>query len=406
MKDLKFPLEGVKVVEMGTHVSIPTVSRIMADWGAEVIKIENTRGEEWRVNGKAYKLPTIDEENTLFTLQNSNKQFISIDAKSPEGHEILMKLIGDADVFMSNVRAKSLAKLGCDYETLKALYPSLIYVHLSGYGYDGPDASLPGFDMAAFFARTGIMADWGNPGDFPIKPPGGFGDATVSSLLLSGVLAALFARERSGRGTMISSSLYGTGIWYNQTGITCTQEAYGNVYPKSRYCPMNPFSHLYECRDHEWLVLTVVNYNQGYARVMEVLGLEQYVDDPKYNTIEAVQKCTEEFIHMINDAFMKRDRAEWVKLFRQADLVCCELRHMCEATKDPQALENGFFEKVRFANGHEALMPNVNVSFSSYNTRPYSPPGAVGRDTAAVLKKYGYTDEQIRDMLAKGAIRT
>lgn len=405
MIHMQYPLEGIRVVELGTHVAVPTISRMMADWGAEVIKVENIKGDEWRVNGKAYKLPIVDEENTLFTIQNSNKQFISLDAKSEEGHAILMELIGSADVFMSNVRLKSLIKLGCDYDSLKEKFPRLIFAHLNGYGYKGAGAALPGYDMAALWARTGILADWGNPGDFPIKPPAGFGDAAVSSLLLNGILAALLARAKTGEGCRVTTSLYAAGLWLNHTGVTSTQKEYGNIYPKSRYCPMNPFSHLYECRDHEWLVLTVVDYRKNYAKVMRVLGLEQYAEDERYNTIDEVQKRIREFMTMINEAFMQHDRAEWVEKFAQADIVCCELKHMREATEDPQALENGYFEEVTFPNGHQVLMPTIGVEFSAYDVKRYTPSGVIGRDTEQVLQQKGYSEQQIEELREKGVIR-
>lgn len=405
MSKMKYPLEGIRVVELGTHVAVPTISRIMADWGAEVIKVESIKGDEWRVNGKAYNFPIQDDENPLFTIQNSNKRFISLDAKSEQGNKILKDLISKADVFLSNVRFKSLDRLGCDYESLKSLNPALIYVHLNGYGYEGSDATLPGYDMASLWARTGILADWGNPGDFPIKPPAGFGDAAVSSLLLSGVLAALLARQKTGLGTKITTSLYGAGIWYNHTGIASTQAAYGNIYPKSRYCPMNPFSHLYECRDHEWLVLTVVDFAKGYDKVMKVLGLTEYLGDPRYNTIDAVRSRVEEFMSIVNAAFMTRDRSEWIALFKEADVVCCELKHMREATTDPQALINGYFEEVVFPNGHKALMPNVNVEFSSYGVKKHTPTGRVGRDTISVLTDYGYSLEDLAKLSDEKAIK-
>ena len=153
------PLEGVKVIDLTYFVAGPGAARILADWGADVIKVEGLKGEEWRILGKNYGIPYTAEENALFTAQNANKKFIALDLKKEDGKEALLKLLENADVFISNVRLKSLVKMGLDYDSLKERFPRLIYCHFTGFGYEGPDAARPGFDMAAFWARSGAIVD-------------------------------------------------------------------------------------------------------------------------------------------------------------------------------------------------------------------------------------------------------
>ncbi|MGX7138868.1 hypothetical protein RV15_GL002593 [Enterococcus silesiacus] len=405
MMERKLPLEGIKVVELGTHVAVPNATRFMADWGAEVIKVEGVRGEEWRVIGNSYYTPVADDENPIFTVQNANKEFIAIDLKNPDGMEIMKKLIREADIFISNVRLNSLKKMKLDYEAVKPLNPQIIYCHFTGFGYEGPDRNRPGFDMAAYWARSGAMSDWVSKGDYPIKPPGGFGDATVSANICSGILAALYARTQSGKGTFLTSSLYSSAIWYNSTGIVSTQEKYGNVYPKDKNQPVNPFSHIYKCKDEEYVIITVLDYNNSWEKMVTMLGFSEYLNDERFNTILAVRENMDEFIKIINHAFLKKDREEWCQLFDQADIVYEKLAHMSEVTKDPQAWENNFLTEVTFPNNNTAILPTVPIQFSEYEVTKYIPSGKVGRDSLEILQKLGYSEAEFAELVEKKAIK-
>lgn len=404
---MKSPLQGVKIIELGTHLVVPNASRIMADWGAEVIKIESMTGDLWRITGLQYSTPVTDSENPLFAEENVNKKFISINLKSNEGMEIFKRLIESADVFMSNVRMKSLVKMGIDYENLKAINSRLIYAHFSGYGSKGADAARPGFDLAAYWARSGAMVDWVNEGDFPFRPPGGYGDAVCGTTLATGILAALFKQERSGEGTFVTSSLYGAGIWFNQVGIISAEPHHGNNYPKSKMRPVNPFSHIYQCKDKEWLIITVLSYNKpNFEKCCRILGLEDYIDDERFNTLENVQNHIEEFVGMINERFMLKTRDEWQQLFIEADIVNEKLVHMKDVTEDPQAWENGYLKKITYPeSGNETVFPTFPVQFSDYEVERFDLPGRVGRDTKEILGDYGYSEDEYQELLAKNAIK-
>ncbi|MHC1719252.1 MAG: CaiB/BaiF CoA transferase family protein [Clostridiaceae bacterium] len=402
---MKLPLEGIKVVELGTHVVVPNATRFLADWGAEVIKVEGINGEGWRSFGKATNLPSTDDENPLFTVQNANKKFIAIDLKTPYGMDMFKKLVSQADIFVTNVRGKSIKKLKIDYDNLKKINEKLIYCHFTGYGQEGPDADRPGFDLATFWARTGPLVDWVNPGDYPFRPSSGFGDAVTSAALTSGILAALFARERSGKGTFVTSSLYNAGIWYGTTGIVSAQECYGNDYPKSKLQPLNPFSHMYQCKDGEYLLTANTDYEKDYERMCTLLELEEYIGNEKYSTIEGVRENTEEFVGILNDKYMQKTRDEWVKHLSEADVVCEKCVHMKDVTKDEQAWANGYLKNVTFPSGNTAVLPTVPVQFSEYKTEAYEIPGAVGRDTFEIMKSLGYTEKDFEYFSTVKAIK-
>lgn len=403
MENRSYPLEGIRVVELGTHVAVPNATRFMADWGAEVIKVENFRGDEWRIVGRNNRCPIEDDENPFFTLQNANKKFIGVNLKHETGMKTMLELIGSADVFISNVRLLSLKKLGLDYETLSAKFPGLVYTHFTGYGYEGPDAAKPGFDSVAFWARSGAMGDWIADGDYPFLPNTGAGDATVASILCSGILAALLGKQRTGKGTFLSSSLLGSAIWYCGSGVVSTQ--FGNVFPKDKTKPSNPFGCPYQCGDGEWLMIGVLDYNGAYPKLCQVLGIGELAEDERFSSIINVRQNLGEFMPIVKKAFLQKDRDAWLEEIGAINVVCGPIGHMKDLHTDPQALANGYVKKVTYPSGNSVDMPTVPVMFSAYDAPDYKPSGAVGRDTEEVLRGFGYSDDQIKAAQADGAIK-
>lgn len=398
------PLKGIKVVELGTHFAIPAVARMLADWGADVIKVENLSGDQWRQVGRNQMCSITDDENPFFTVPNANKRFIALNLKSPEGKQALMKLIGTADIFMSNMRLKALTKLGFDYDAVKAEYPEIIYVHFTGYGYKGPDASKPGFDSVAFWARSGSMVDWGTEGNFPFLAPTGAGDAMVASILCAGVLAAVIGKKETGKGTFVSSSLMGSSIWYNNACVVSTQ--YGNQFPKNKDKPANPFGWQYQCSDGEWLMIGVVDYDGTYQKVLPLMGREDLLDDERFNTLPAAQQHLDELMPILREGFMQRTRDEWVDAIAAMNIVIGPIKHLKDLATDPQAISNEFVKPVTFESGRTVQMPTIPVEFSAYATgERYEPTGAIGRDTEGVLEEIGYTDAEVAAMCEAGAAK-
>lgn len=396
------PLSGMKVVELGTHFAVPSVTRILADWGAEVIKVEGLKGDAWRIVGRNQKCPIVDDENPFFTVPNANKKFVALNLKDPDGKEALMKLIATADIFTSNMRLPALTKLGFSYDQLKDAFPGLIYAHFTGFGYDGPDAALPGFDSVAFWARSGSMIDWGTQGNFPFLAPTGAGDAMVGSILCAGVLAAVIGKQKTGKGTFVSSSLMGSSIWYNNAGVVSTQ--YGNLFPKDKDHPANPFGWQYQCSDGEWLMIGVLDYADAYKKIMPLMGHDDLVDDERFSTITAVQQHLDEFMPILRAGFMTDTRDNWVRRISEQNIVIGKIGHLKELAHDPQAIANKFVVPVTFPSGKTVQMPTVPVQFSAYDAgEEYKPTGKIGRDSTEILSGVGYTQAQIDALREKGA---
>lgn len=404
MTERKLPLEGLRVIELGTHFAVPSVARMLADWGAEVIKVESIAGDAWRIVGRNQKCPIVDDENPFFMVPNANKKFVALNLKDPKGKEALVKLIGTAEIFISNMRMKALEKLGFGYEQMSAIYPELIYVHFTGYGYKGPDAAKPGFDSVAFWARSGSMLDWGTRGNFPFLAPTGAGDAMTGSILCAGVLAALIAKRETGKGTFVSSSLMGSSIWYNNAAVVSTQ--YGNQFPKDKDHPANPFGWQYECQDGEWLMIGVVDYADAYRKIFHLFGRDDMLEDERFNTISAVQQHLDEFMPILRGYFKTKPRDEWVKLISELNIVVGKIGHISELATDEQAIANHFVHSVTFPSGKSVAMPTVPVEFSAYDTSSrYEVTGAVGRDTDEVLSAVGYTADEIAALKEQGSAK-
>ncbi|MEG1789919.1 MAG: CaiB/BaiF CoA-transferase family protein [Oscillospiraceae bacterium] len=401
----RLPLDGIKVVELATVVAAPTTSRMLAAYGAEVIKVETINGDPMRRAGVTEVAPYEDYKNPLFTVNNSNKRLISINIKSEEGKVALFKLIENADVFITNVREESLGRLGLDYETLKETCPELIYAHFSGYGNDGPVAKNPGFDSTAFWLRSGPLADWQVKGYFPFVPTYAFGDMSTSSVLLSGILMALMGREKSGEGTKVECSLFGSGIWCNAIGVISTQFERQHLNPDPLR-PRNPFATLYECADEKWIGFYINEYLSEKEKFANILGMRDILDDPRYDSIDSLAEsgAIVEAVERVQKIFKTKTSSEWRK-YLSANSVSCEVMQSThDVSRDEQAIANHYVEEVEFADNLKVMMPCPPVFFSNYGRRQYEPTGRIGEDTQEVFSMLGYTEEEIGKLREAGTI--
>lgn len=403
MQNSQLPLEGLQVVELGTVAAVPRSARVLAAFGADVIKVEALSGDDYRF---LQKVP--NQYNTLFTLENSNKRFVSIDLKNPEGKETFLKLLENADVFITNVRLKSLKKLGIDYENMKNRFPELIYAHFSGFGTKGPAGENPGYDSAAFWARSGASIDIVRGGSDPVRPPTGFGDLATSSAIIAGVMMALYARANTGKGTLVSSSLFSSGIWCSSTGIVLAQDALGMKFPDDFDAPLNPFGRNYQCKDGEWVHLNFSRYNARWERNCAVFGLEEYRDDERFSTVEKLFEGNNryELTRILKERFLTKPQEEWLKILQEEDVVFAKVNHLKDVPFDEQAWENDYLEEVDFEKPGKVIMPRPPMQFSEYGIKNYCPTGKLGEHTREVLSEISFSEEDIDRLAREGVIVT
>ena len=399
------PLEGIRVVEMGTHIVVPVAARVLGDWGAEVIKVEVPGGERWRLAGRPGGFPVEVDGNPLYAVVNSGKEMISINLKSEEGMEVMLRLLEEADIFLTNVRMASIERLGLDYETLHKKFPRLIYFHFTGFGYDGPEAARPGFDSAAFWSMPGTLGDFPQKGERPMMPPGGFGDMVTSNCVISGLSTALYHRERTGEGIRLTTSLYAAGIWCNFFNVVACQDAYGTMkQPRCAEDEGNPMEMPYECADGRWLLI-VITYEQ-FEKGARTLGLEELIGDERFDTFPRMYQNRAELFRILCKQMKTKTCEEWAKILGDADLVYQKLMTANEVSKSEQAWANGYLTHVEMGDGTQAVVPTSPVSFFGWERPATQVAHDVGQDSTTVLERYGYSPEEIAALLEKGAVHS
>ena len=405
MSEVRRPLEGVKVVELATFIAAPCTARFLADLGADVIKVEAPMGDPLRYTAANEGRPLDQKENTSYDLENAGKRCIALNIKSPEGREVLEKLIADADVFITNNRQPSLIKNKLDYDTLHAKYPSLVYGFISGYGEKGPDKDLPGFDFTAFYARGGILGPLRDKTSTPMLTVQGFGDHQVAMNLAAGVLAALFKAKMTGEGDQVVVSLFHSAVW--DVSLMLQSSQYGAdscKFPMERWENGNPLTMVYKTKDEQWLQIAMPQYDRHYPVFMKAAGQPEMIDNPKFFPQKNLYPNRKEFSEWISALFLTKDCAEWCKLLDAADIPYAVAQNWDTLLEDKQAWASDIFYEMEYSNGNKRTLVRPPVMFKEnglpdYNRGPY-----LAEHTEEILGQYGYTDEEISRMLADGAV--
>lgn len=400
------PLSGIKVVELADFVSAPVCARILADMGAEVIKIERNMGNAWRATGKSscpWKFT--DAENPGYDINNTGKKHIVLNLKSAEGLAACHRLLETADVFVTNMRVQALKRLGLDYESIKDKYPKLIYAIGLGYGEKGPDADQPAFDHTAFWARTGFLLDMAPVTDdyHPVYPPSSVGDNFTGMTMVSEVCAALFNRTKTGKGDYVRSSLFHNGIFAMGAMQIATQNPNGAVFPRPRQ-QLGLASGDYLCKDGRYVYIASGYAEKLIAKVFAIIGKEELIEDPRFNTAAARTQNAEELYALMKEAMLMRTSVEWLTFAREADIPMVRMQHFSEVSEDEQALANGYIQDVVYPSGKTFKIASSPIEMDSIGPLHTEPTRAVGADTEEVLLDCGYTKEDLDMLRAAGVI--
>lgn len=396
------PLNGIKVVDMTAFLAAPTVARILGEWGADVVKVEAPKGDPGRRQGAVFGTPYTDDENLGFDMSNMNKRFVTLDLRVDSGREVMDRLLAEADVFLTSTRVKSLKKLGYDFDSLHEKFPRLVMAQVLGFGAKGPLKDAAGFDMTACMSRGGVLGTTVNRGSLPMIPPNGYGDFQVSFVLASGILAALVAREKSGKGDYVTTSLFHSGVFMLNTAMVAAQ--YGSVYPKDRREVINPFNNTYVAGDGLIMTLCAPEYDRDFDKVMTLIEREDLVGDTRYNVCDDInaEGLNGEVVDILDEAFAERDRKHWLDLFRANDVPIEACQLPTDVYEDEQAWANDVLRKVACASGAERMIPTNPVRFQSQGDPELRLIRAQGSDTEAVLSELGYSPERIEAILSSG----
>lgn len=401
------PLSGIKVLDLSTFVAAPVCSRLLADMGATVIKVERPDGDTWRQTGISYMPAHFSpEENPVFDIYNSGKKHIALDLKTEDGKKIFFQLLEETDVLVTNTRVAALRRLGISYDDLKDRFPKLIYAIVLGYGEKGPDANKPAFDTTAYWSKSGFLRDMAPLSEHytPVQPPFGVGDTITGYLLMGEVCAALYRRTQTGKGDYVRSSLYHNGIFTMGTMEIITQHPWGRTFPSTRIDHGIPGGY-YRCADDEWIYIAVGYAQALIPRLCAAIGRPELAEDPRYNTAEARSQHKAEYYKIFSDAFRSQPLQHWLSVAEQLDLPIVRMNHFSDVAEDEQAWVNGYLEHVEFANGRVDVMPSSPIEMDSIGPLKTTPAPKIGADTQEILRSLGYCDQDITRLQSTGAIQ-
>jgi len=384
-------LEGIRVLELADFQAGPIQATILGDYGAEVIKIERAGiGSFMRDPSALYKsLPDHDFHYTWENFSRNKKSFV-VNLKSSEGQKIAHRLVQSADVFLTNVEMSELKKFNLTYETLSQINPRLIYAHSSGYGHEGPDAGKRGFDLGSW-ARSGAMLKISEPGSPPPLNPIGLPDCNQATYSALGIILALFVRERTGKGQMVTNSLFGSMLWAcmiqaDAAAITGKADS-----PRTQQQEANPFYNRYLTKDGRWLILLRSDWHDS----CEALEITEYENDPRFDNFTKRMDDSPALIEIISQAVAKKTMKEWEKRFEGKDIIWSIAQTYLEAVEDPQTIANQYI--VDFDHPKYGPIKYTAIPFKLNTTPPSirTPAPGVGEHTEQVMVSLGYTPEQI-----------
>ena len=396
-------LRGVKVVEFASYIAAPAAACMLADWGADVIKVERPGGDAMRAAFADVKSEL--KGNPTFDLDNRGKRGVVLDISKPEGRDALAKLAADADVFITNVRAPALKRAGLDYETLKAANPRLVYSIVTGYGLDGPDAAKPGFDVTAFWARSGVASMTTPKGMDPFMIRSGFGDHITALATVSAIMAGLFERERTGQGRLVATSLLGSGV-YTMGSDLAVQLKFGRVASmRTRDQSINPIGNVFKSADGRWFLHNPRGggNTRDWIEFAKAVGRPELVDDERFRTGKDRRANSPALIAELDAAFAQLPFDEIARRFDEADLVWSPLQTPADVAADPQVAATALVQ-VEDGEGGTYPSPAAPIRFPGVDAAVRPPSPKLGEHTRQVLAELGYDAPAIEAMYDTGAV--
>ncbi|MFG2881858.1 CaiB/BaiF CoA transferase family protein [Streptomyces sp. NPDC048297] len=392
-------LHGLHVVDLASFIAAPAAATMLGDFGADVVKVEPPRtGDTYRALGQMPPNPRVDGVNYPWQLDNRNKRSIALDLKSPGSRAVVERLVKWADVLVTNFPPGARSKLGLDYDDLAPLNPRLVYADVTGFGEEGPDAHLPGFDVTAYWARSGLMDVTRQRGAPPAMNAFGSGDHPTAITLFAGIMTALYRREKTGEGARVTASLIAEGAW--AAGMWLQAVLVGGEAPRplDRRDPPNALANAYRTADDRWVLLAFVNEDKQVPLFLEAIGHPEATGNPNYADTPSRRAHAAEIVGLLDKTFATRTLAEWRDVLDRAGLTYGVAQTLEEFAHDPQLLANEILVPVDDGSPEPYLTIDSPVRLDQERkVRPRPAPG-LGEHTESVLRELGYADAEIEDL--------
>lgn len=403
------PLDDVVVLEIDNWMAAPSAAAVLADMGATVIKIEPLTGDPMRDMGRPVKNPDLSDDlknyDFQFDVDNRGKQSIAVALDKPEGAELVRKLVAKADIFVCNLLTARQQKFGLDPDTLFSVNPKLVHATLTGYGTSGPDAWRPGYDVTAFFGRSGLYdsSREGDDGVVPMARPAQ-GDHTTGLAMVGAILGALRMAEKTGEGQAVETSLYETAVWTQATDYSVTAMDHAPVRRRPRHQMLAICANRFPCGDGNWVVFNMMPDAAYWPRLAKCLGCEELIDDPRFVDPSTRYKNMAELIDLIDNALSVKSRDEWGKIFDEAGLIWGPVMGLHEVPQDPHAQELGMFPKISHPELGDYTTVNIPMRFANADVNPKGPSPLLGEHTQQVLENAGFSAADISDLRSQGIV--
>ncbi|NYF54128.1 CaiB/BaiF CoA transferase family protein [Tunturiibacter gelidoferens] len=391
---------GLKVVDLASFIAGPAAATILSDFGADVIKVEPPDGELWRHGHQIPPQPRSDVPYP-FELANRNKRGLALNLKAASAQQVLERLVKWADVFIVNTPHTARKKLKLEYDDVTQWNPRLIYADLTGFGENGPDAALPGFDLTAFWARSGLLYMTRDAGSPPTWPVAGSGDNATAVAIYGAIATALYRRERTGKGSYVTTSLLATGIWSAGVSIQaalCGANFYGL---HDRAHPANAGLNMYRSSDDTWFVLVVTP--DKVSAVLKAIGREDILTDPRFSDPAKLAENRPQLTAILDEIFGSQPMSHWYEVFNGVHVPFGAVRGPQEVVNDPQLRANDIVVPLEGAGEKLASTISSPIQVHGVTKVPARRAPGIGEHNDEVLKELGFTSDEIAGLRASGA---
>jgi formyl-CoA transferase len=398
-------LEGLHVVDLASFIAGPAAATVLGDFGADVVKVEPPHiGDSYRALSRVPPNPHVEGVNYPWQLDNRNKRSIELNLKSPDARSVLERLVRWADVLVTNFPPHTRAKLGLEYDDLASLNPRLIYADVTGFGEQGPDAHLPGFDVTAFWARTGLMDTTRQRDAAPAMNAFGSGDHPTAITLFAGIMTALYRREKTGQGARVTASLIAEGAWAAGMWLQAVLLGAKNPRPLDRSDPPNALANAYRTADDRWILLAFVNEDKEVPLFLKAIGHPEAAEDPRFHDTPSRRAHAADIVTLLDKTFATRPLAEWREVLDAAGLTYGIVQTLQEFAYDPQLPANQILVPIDDGSSEPHLTINSPVHLDQEQKVPPRPAPDLGEHTEAVLAELGFDADDIETLRTEGAI--
>ncbi len=388
----------LKVIDAASFLAGPGAATIFADYGADVVKVEPLNGDRFRTTAGGHP------SDFTWQLTNRSKRCLALDITQPEGYAALLKMVSQADIFLVNFNTEQMEKYKLDWPTLEAINPRLIFAQITAYGLKGADANRRAYDLTGWFARTGIM-DLLREKDIPPSfPVGGVGDHATAMTLFGAIMLALYKRDRTGVGSMVSTSLVANGAWANGLNLQAAMAGIDAAERRDKEGWSNPLQNVYTMRDGRHILVVIQNIFRDWPKLVECLEEPEWLADENLQPIKPLFRNRFKARELIAQAMLKFDTPEMCRRLEQQGIVYSKVAQLAEVIRDPQLLENDLI--VPSESGIPGIEQTLATPFQVSNESQMPPQRAprVGEQSRQVLNNYGFSPEEIKKLIDDGVV--